>query len=84
MSRPSSASTAARAAAGTRVEVENLWYSWDGRTDPRDWFADRGWRVSGADPAAVLTERGREVPPQFRDDVNRHILMSATRGDDTA
>jgi methyltransferase (TIGR00027 family) len=68
------------ARAGIRVDAESLWYPWEGRADPRDWFADRGWAVSPGDAATVLAGRGREVPEAALSELNRHILMTATRG----
>ncbi|MFF3570235.1 class I SAM-dependent methyltransferase [Nocardia jiangxiensis] len=64
---------------GIRLDVENLWYSSDDRTDPRDWFAEHGWTVSASDPVAVLTERGRKVPDEVREILHNHILMTAVR-----
>ncbi|WP_024803942.1 SAM-dependent methyltransferase [Nocardia sp. BMG51109] len=72
----------ALAEAGVRIDLENLWYSWEGRTDPRDWFAGRGWSVSGTEPSAVLARYGREVPADARAEIDRHVLMTATLGDD--
>ncbi|RDI49604.1 class I SAM-dependent methyltransferase [Nocardia mexicana] len=65
--------------AGIAVDVENLWYSWDGRADPREWFDRPGWTVFGAEPADILTGRGREVPEVVRAEMNRYILMTAIR-----
>ncbi|WP_067892641.1 class I SAM-dependent methyltransferase [Nocardia vaccinii] len=67
------------AQAGIRIDVENLWYSTDDRTDPRDWFAEHGWKVTAADPVTVLTEHGREVPDTVREGLRNHILMTAVR-----
>ena len=64
---------------GIRLDVENLWYSSEDRTDPRDWFAEHGWTVSASDPVAVLTERGRKVPDEVREILQNHILMTAVR-----
>ncbi|MBB5917712.1 methyltransferase (TIGR00027 family) [Nocardia transvalensis] len=72
----------ALAAAGITVDVRDLWYSWEGRSDPRDWFADHGWTVTAAEPADVLTGHGREATDVSRPEMNRHILMTATLGDD--
>lgn len=67
------------AQAGIRLDVENLWYSSDDRTDPRDWFADHGWTVTASDPVEVLTQRGRKVPGEAREILHNHILMTAVR-----
>jgi methyltransferase (TIGR00027 family) len=65
--------------AGIRIDVENLWYDSPDRTDPRDWFAGHGWKVSATDPVTVLTEHGREVPDLVREELSHHILMTAVR-----
>nr|WP_227985324.1 class I SAM-dependent methyltransferase [Nocardia spumae] len=67
---------------GIDMRLESLWYPWEGRTDPRDWFATHGWEVAVADPAAILSERGREQNDETRAELNRHILMTATLGDE--
>ncbi|MRH89863.1 SAM-dependent methyltransferase [Nocardia sp. SYP-A9097] len=70
---------------GIRVDLEQLWYPWEGRTDPRTWFAMRSWLVREGDPVALLEERGRTVPEAALPDMRTHILMTAIRprGDDT-
>ena len=70
------------AEAGITLNLENLWYPWEGRTDPREWFTAHGWAVVAADPVAVLSEHGREQPEAARAELNRHILMTATLGDE--
>lgn len=65
--------------AGIRIDVENLWYSSDDRTDPRDWFTDHGWTVTASDPIEVLTEHGRKVSDEVREVLHNHILMTAVR-----
>lgn len=70
------------AEAGIRLKLEELWYPWEGRTDPRDWFTAHGWAVTAGDPAVVLSDHGRELPEAARAELNRHILMTATRGDE--
>ncbi len=72
----------ALAEAGVRIDVENLFYSSEGRTDPRDWFAERGWTVSNGKPANILTEHGREVPETAQAEFDRMILMTAIRQGD--
>ncbi|WP_067570992.1 SAM-dependent methyltransferase [Nocardia acidivorans] len=70
---------------GIRVDLEQLWYPWEGRTDPRTWFAMRGWLVREGDPVALLQDRGRTVLGAALPDMSTHILMTAIRprGDDT-
>jgi methyltransferase (TIGR00027 family) len=70
------------AEAGISLNLEELWYPWEGRTDPRDWFTAHGWAVTAGDPVAVLSDHGREQPEAARAELNRHILMTATRGDE--
>ncbi|WP_425437662.1 class I SAM-dependent methyltransferase [Nocardia nova] len=70
------------AEAGITLNLEELWYPWEGRTDPRDWFTAHGWAVTVGDPVAVLSDHGREQPEAARAELNRHILMTATRGDE--
>ncbi|KZM73571.1 class I SAM-dependent methyltransferase [Nocardia terpenica] len=70
------------AQAGIRVDAESLWYPTEGRADPREWFAEHGWTVTPGDAVAVLTGHGREVPETAVPELNRHILMTATRGED--
>ncbi|MBF6245829.1 class I SAM-dependent methyltransferase [Nocardia elegans] len=70
------------AEAGITLNLEELWYPWEGRTDPRDWFTAHGWAVTAGDPVAVLSDHGREQPEAARAELNRHILMTATRGDE--
>ncbi|MBO0853512.1 MAG: SAM-dependent methyltransferase [Nocardia sp.] len=67
------------AQAGIRLDLDNLWYSEDDRTDPRDWFTGHGWKVAATDPVAVLTDHGRQVPEEVREGLSHHILMTATR-----
>ncbi|MCU1640061.1 MAG: SAM-dependent methyltransferase [Nocardia sp.] len=75
----------ALAKAGIRVDLEELWYPWEGRTDPRSWFAMQQWLVREGDPAALLADHGRVVPEAALPDMSTHILMTAIRprGDDT-
>ncbi|MET9491315.1 SAM-dependent methyltransferase [Nocardia sp. NPDC006630] len=75
----------ALAKAGIRVDLEELWYPWEGRTDPRSWFAMQQWLVREGDPAALLADHGRVVPEEALADMSTHILMTAIRprGDDT-
>ncbi|MEV5649926.1 SAM-dependent methyltransferase [Nocardia sp. NPDC052254] len=70
------------AQAGITLNLEELWYPWEGRTDPREWFTARGWAVAAADPVALLSEHGRELPEAARAELNRHLLMTATLGDE--
>ncbi len=70
------------AEAGITLNLEELWYPWEGRTDPREWFTAHGWAVTEGDPAALLAAHGREMPEAVRGELNRHILMTATRGDE--
>lgn len=67
------------------VDVGQLWYSDEGRSDPIDWFTAHGWTVSRADPAAVLRSRGRDVPEAAAAHLNTDILFTARRpgGDST-
>ncbi|WP_327140775.1 SAM-dependent methyltransferase [Nocardia sp. NBC_01327] len=75
----------ALAKAGIRMDLEQLWYPWEGRTDPRSWFAMQQWLVREGDPVALLQDHGRAVPESARPDMSTHILMTAIRprGDDT-
>ncbi|MFB7724025.1 SAM-dependent methyltransferase [Nocardia sp. NPDC056100] len=75
----------ALAQAGLRVDLEQLWYPWEGRTDPRTWFAMHSWLVREGDPVALLEAHGRTVPEAALPDMGNHILMTAIRprGDDT-
>lgn len=70
------------AEAGITLNLEELWYPWEGRTDPREWFAAHGWSVTTGDPVSLLTDHGREQPDVARAELNHHILMTATRGDE--
>jgi hypothetical protein len=38
--------------------------------------------VTVGDPVAVLSDHGRKQPEAARAELNRHILMTATRGDE--
>ncbi|WP_067719900.1 SAM-dependent methyltransferase [Nocardia yamanashiensis] len=71
--------------AGIHADLEQLWYPWEGRTDPRDWFGMHEWLVLDGDPVAQLEDRGRSVPEAARTDMAGHILMTAIRpgGDST-
>ncbi|WP_439956375.1 SAM-dependent methyltransferase [Nocardia nova] len=70
------------AEAGITLNLEDLIYPWEGRTDPREWFLAHGWAVTTGDPVALLSDRGREQSEAARAELNRHILMTATRGDE--
>ncbi|MFF0458482.1 class I SAM-dependent methyltransferase [Nocardia africana] len=70
------------AEAGITLNLEELWYPWEGRTDPREWFAARGWTVTTGDPVTLLTDHGRKQPDAARAELDHHILMTATRGDE--
>ncbi|MDR7171684.1 methyltransferase (TIGR00027 family) [Nocardia kruczakiae] len=70
------------AEAGITLNLEELWYPWEGRTDPREWFTAHGWAVTAGDPVTLLTGHGRAQPEAARTELNRHILMTATRGDE--
>ncbi|MFF0497910.1 class I SAM-dependent methyltransferase [Nocardia aobensis] len=70
------------AEAGITLNLEELWYPWEGRTDPREWFAARGWAVTAGDPVTLLTDHGRAQPEAARAALDHHILMTATRGDE--
>ncbi|MFI6047335.1 SAM-dependent methyltransferase [Nocardia sp. NPDC051321] len=65
------------------LDVDALWYPAEGRSDPVHWFTEQGWTVVRADPAAVLTDRGRDVPEEVAAEMRDHLLMTATRGDST-
>ncbi|MBF6329878.1 SAM-dependent methyltransferase [Nocardia transvalensis] len=69
---------------GVRLPDGPLWYPDEGRSDPREWFAAKGWTVTEADPPSVLIDHGRDVPEQVAADMRRQILMTAIRprGDD--
>ncbi|GAB2568659.1 class I SAM-dependent methyltransferase [Nocardia heshunensis] len=73
------------AEAGIQIDLENLWYPWEDRHDPRDWFAMHQWLVTEGDPVALLEDHGRSVPEAAKAGMGEHILMTATkpRGDDT-
>ncbi|MFE9583030.1 SAM-dependent methyltransferase [Nocardia sp. NPDC006044] len=74
-----------RAALDIDLDVDSLWYPAEGRTDPAEWFGEQGWTVVRADPAAVLIDRGRDVPDDIAADMRTHLLMTAIRpgGDST-
>ncbi|RDI65654.1 SAM-dependent methyltransferase [Nocardia pseudobrasiliensis] len=63
----------------TRDPIESLWYSMEGRSDPRDWFGAHGWTVTDRRAAEVLTDHGREVGDTALPELDRHILMTAQR-----
>ncbi|WP_405162501.1 class I SAM-dependent methyltransferase [Nocardia sp. NBC_01499] len=67
------------------LDVDSLWYPSEGRSDPVDWFDQQGWTAVRADPATVLTERGRDVPDEVAAEMRTHLLMTAIRpgGDST-
>ena len=67
------------------VDVGDLWYSDEGRSDPIDWFTEHGWTVTRAEPAEVLRSRGRDVPEAAAAHLNTDILFTARRpgGDST-
>jgi methyltransferase (TIGR00027 family) len=67
------------AAFGIEVDVQSLWYSSEGRSDPVDWFGAHGWTASRTDPMTVLRARGRAVPGPIADEMSRHTLMTAIR-----
>ncbi|WP_040807621.1 SAM-dependent methyltransferase [Nocardia concava] len=73
------------AEAGVRIDLENLFYPWADRKDPRDWFAMHRWLVTEGDPVALLEDRGRAVPEAAKAGMGQHILMTAIRprGDET-
>ncbi len=70
------------AEAGITLNLEELWYPWEGRTDPREWFTARGWAVTTGDPVTLLIDHGRAQPEAARAELDHHILMTATRGDE--
>lgn len=74
-----------RAALDIDLDIDSLFYPAEGRSDPVDWFAERDWTVTRADPAAVLADRGREVSADAAAQMHSHLLMTATRpgGDST-
>lgn len=74
-----------RAALDIDLAVDALWYPAGDRSDPVDWFTEQGWTAVRADPAAVLLDRGRDVPDDVAADMRMHLLMTATRpgGDST-
>ncbi|WP_433193164.1 SAM-dependent methyltransferase [Nocardia sp. CA-107356] len=61
------------------VDVGELWYSDEGRSDPIDWFTAHGWTVFRAAPAEVLRSRGRDVPEAAAARLNTDILFTARR-----
>ncbi|GAB0101535.1 class I SAM-dependent methyltransferase [Nocardia sp. JMUB6875] len=71
--------------AGIHLDLENLFYPWEDREDPRTWFAMHRWLVTEGDPVALLEDRGRTVPEAAKAGMGAHILMTATkpRGDET-
>ncbi|MTE13812.1 class I SAM-dependent methyltransferase [Nocardia aurantiaca] len=73
------------AEAGIHIDLENLFYPWEDRKDPRDWFAMHRWLVTQGDPVTLLEDHGRTVPDAAKAGMGAHILMTATkpRGDDT-
>ncbi|UFS99230.1 class I SAM-dependent methyltransferase [Nocardia huaxiensis] len=70
---------------GVHVDVNQLWYPFEGRNHPVDWFRQQGWTVTPADPQAILAAHGRAVSEQTAEEMARHILMTAIRpgGDST-
>ncbi|MCP9619601.1 class I SAM-dependent methyltransferase [Nocardia otitidiscaviarum] len=63
---------------GVHVDVHQLWYPFEGRNHPVDWFRQRGWVVTPGDPREVLTRHGRDVDSELTaDEMARHILMTA-------
>ncbi|MFI9511103.1 class I SAM-dependent methyltransferase [Nocardia sp. NPDC052566] len=66
---------------GVGVDMSDLWYPEEGRSDVVEWFTERGWSVSHTNPAAVLTARGREVSEQAAAVMSKHRLMTAIRPD---
>ncbi|MDG3009648.1 class I SAM-dependent methyltransferase [Rhodococcus sp. D2-41] len=65
---------------GLDLDVGQLWYPNDGRSDPAEWFAERGWIVTRTDATRVLTELGRSFPADADAAIGRHNLMTATLG----
>ncbi|MEU8900083.1 class I SAM-dependent methyltransferase [Nocardia sp. NPDC048505] len=64
------------------IDLEQLFYSAEGRAHPVDWFAGQGWATESTTPHEVLTSHGRAVA----DGLDEHaILMTAIRpgGDST-
>ncbi|MEV6774504.1 class I SAM-dependent methyltransferase [Nocardia sp. NPDC051030] len=70
---------------GVHVDVNALWYPFEGRNHPVDWFREQGWTVTPADPREVLAGHGRAVAAVPAEEMTRHILMTAIRpgGDST-
>ncbi|WP_433755880.1 SAM-dependent methyltransferase [Nocardia sp. CA-135398] len=68
-----------------RVDVGDLWYSDEGRSDPIDWFTSQGWTITRADPVEVLRGHGREVPEDAAAKMTTDTLFTARRpgGDST-
>lgn len=68
------------AAQGIDIDVGALWYPFEGRNHPVDWFRAQGWTVMPADPGQVLADHGREVGSELTaEEMTRHILMTAIR-----
>ncbi|MFI7003020.1 class I SAM-dependent methyltransferase [Nocardia sp. NPDC050175] len=67
------------------LDVDSLWYSTEGRSDPVAWFAEHGWTAERADAVTVLADRGRVVPADVAEQMHSHLLMTAIRpgGDST-
>ncbi|MEU7767840.1 class I SAM-dependent methyltransferase [Nocardia sp. NPDC049190] len=68
---------------GIDVDLTDLWYPAEGRSDPVDWFAAQGWTTDRTGPMAVLADRGRAVPEDITDEMMSQTLMTAIRGDST-
>ncbi|MFD6158404.1 class I SAM-dependent methyltransferase [Nocardia sp. NPDC060256] len=67
------------------LDVDSLWYSTEGRSDPVVWFTEHGWTAERADAVTVLADRGRAVPADVAENMHSHLLMTAIRpgGDST-
>ncbi|WP_036495652.1 class I SAM-dependent methyltransferase [Nocardia sp. BMG111209] len=65
---------------GIELDMDNLWYDEDNRSDPADWFAGHGWTVSTTSLAEVLAAHGRTGTADETADIDRHTLLTAIRG----
>ncbi|AMU75781.1 SAM-dependent methyltransferase [Mycobacteroides abscessus] len=62
---------------GINLNVHELRYSHDERSDPFEWFAAHGWVGSHTSVAAELAILGRTYPPELTEHMARHSLITA-------
>ncbi|MBL1078052.1 SAM-dependent methyltransferase [Nocardia sp. 2] len=67
------------ASQGISINVDTLWYPFEGRTHPADWFRDHGWTVHPGDLNALLAARGRRADELGTTEMTPHIILTAIR-----